>query len=137
MHEVGGYGMMLVDFGRSIGLDTLVCHGSDPIWVHLKGPIAAEDRECASICNKGMSWGVDLDLFGLAASSFTLMFGSHIKVTEDKRSGKWSLEKLFRRYWQRDLWSDIFDSLLNFNPSSDEYCLRDIRIAFDDYISGK
>ena len=136
MHAVGGYDVMLVDFGRSIDLDTLVCHGSDPLRVQLKGSIAAEDMECASM-RKGMSWGVDLDLFGLAASSFTLLFGSHIKVTEDKRSGKWSLEKLFRRYWQRDLWSDIFDSLLNFNPSSDEYCLRDIRIAFDDYISGK
>jgi checkpoint serine/threonine-protein kinase len=127
---------MLVDFGRSIDLEKVVCRGSNPLQVQLKGSVAAEDMECASM-RKGMPWGVDLDLFGLAESSFTLLFGSHIKVAEDKRTGKWRLDKSFRRYWQVDLWANLFDTLLNFDSSSDPCCLHDIRIAFDEYIDGK
>jgi len=127
---------MLVDFGRSIDLEKVARQGSNPLQAQFTGSIAAEDMECGSM-RKGMSWGVDLDFFGLAASSFILLFGSHMEVIEDKRTGKWRIQKTLRRYWQRELWNCLFVSLLNFDSSSDMYCLRDIRIAFDEYIEGK
>lgn len=126
---------MLVDFGRSIDLEKVASRGTDPLQTQFKGSIAAEDMECGSM-RKGLSWGVDLDFFGLAASSFILLFGSHMEVAED-RSGRWCPNKKVRRYWQRDLWNLLFDSLLNFDSRTDKYCLRDIRVAFEDYIDGK
>ncbi|KAL7527624.1 hypothetical protein ACHAXR_002046 [Thalassiosira sp. AJA248-18] len=126
---------MLVDFGRSIDLEKVPSQ-ADPLQAQIKGNIAAEDMECGSM-RKGLPWGVDLDFFGLAASSFILLFGTHMEVVEDRRSGKWRIHKPLRRYWQRELWSCLFDSLLNFDSNTDNYCLRDIRIAFDEYIDGK
>ncbi|KAL9190856.1 hypothetical protein ACHAXT_000562 [Thalassiosira profunda] len=134
-NAVGGVDLMLVDFGRSVDLETVDGQGSDPLRTQFKGSVAAEDMECASM-RKELPWGVDLDFFGLAASSFLLLFGSHMDVVEDKRSGKWRLHKSLRRYWQRDLWSSLFDSLLNFDSTKDKYCLRDIRKSFDEYIDG-
>lgn len=135
-NAVGGYDLMLVDFGRSIDLEKVASRGSDPLQTQFTGSVAAEDMECGSM-RKGLPWGIDLDFFGLAASSFLLLFGSHIEVIEDRKTGKWRVAKPLRRYWQRELWESLFDSLLNFNASTGKYCLADIRSGFDEYIDGK
>ena len=135
-NDQASWDLMLVDFGRSIDLEKVARQGSNPLRTKFKGNVAAEDMECGSM-RKGLPWGIDLDFFGLAASSFLLLFGIHMEVIEDRRSGKWRIHKPLRRYWQKDLWSSLFDALLNFDSSSDEYCLRDIRQSFDEYIEGK
>ncbi len=127
---------MLVDFGRAVDLAKVTTKGSDPLKTVFSGSAAAEDMECRAM-RQGQPWGVDLDFFGLCASSYILLFGSHIEVVQDKASGKLRLKKLLRRYWQRDLWQNYFDTLLNFDARSDDYCLRDLRMAFDEYIDGK
>ncbi len=128
---------MLVDFGRSIDLSFAASPGSDPLETQFIGLIAAEDMECGSM-RDGSSWGIDLDLFGLAASSYILLFGSHMEVVKDRNSGKWRPNKPFRRYWQQELWSSLFDSLLNFDSKSAEECfLHEHSIAFEEYIEGK
>lgn len=128
--------LMLVDFGRSVDLERVARRGSDPLKTQFKGSIAAEDMECVAM-RKGLSWGVDLDFYGIAASSFLLLFGSHMEVTQDRSTGKWRPHKSFRRYWQRELWTLLFDTLLNFDSSTDKYAVGDIRIAFDEYMNEK
>ena len=128
---------MLVDFGRSIDLEKVASRGSDPLNTQFNGRIAAEDMECVSM-RKGLPWGVDLDLYGVAASSFILLFGSHMEVTQGTGGGKWRPHKSLRRYWQRELWSLLFDTLLNFDSSTDKYAdIGDLRTAFEEYIDGK
>ena len=127
---------MLVDFGRAIDLDKTMIRGSDPLHSQFTGNIAAEDMECGAM-REGRRWGVDLDFFGLAASSYILLFGSHMEVIQERSTGKWRPNKSFRRYWECDLWKLLFDSLLNFNSNTDKYCLKEIRSHFDDYIEGK
>lgn len=127
---------MLVDFGRSIDLNCSAVSGSDPLKTQFSGSIAAEDMECGSM-RDGNSWGIELDFFGLAASSYILLFGSHMEVMKDRSSGKWRPTKSFRRYWQQELWGPLFDSLLNFDSNADEYCLRNHSIAFAAYMEGK
>ena len=127
---------MLVDFGRSIDLEKVASRGSDPLQTQFNGRIAAEDMECVSM-QKGLPWGVDLDLYGVAASSFILLFGSHMEVTQGTGS-KWRPHKSLRRYWQKELWSCLFDALLNFDSSTDTYAdIGDIRTRFEEYIDGK
>lgn len=124
---VSGADLMLVDFGRAVDLvgisDTTLFTGS----------AAAEDMECKAM-RQGLPWGVDLDFYGLCASSYILLFGSHMEVVQDKATGKLKLKRLLRRYWQRELWQNYFESLLNYDSCSSAHCLRDIRVAFDDYL---
>jgi hypothetical protein len=127
---------MLVDFGRSIDLGRTERQGSDPLLTQFTGSIAAEDMECVAM-REGRQWGVDLDFFGLAASSYILLFGSHIEVIQDRSTRKWRTNKSFRRYWQRELWDLLFNSLLNFDSSTNKYCLGEIRAHFDGYVEGK
>jgi checkpoint serine/threonine-protein kinase len=135
-NSVGGADLMLVDFGRSIDLSCEAVPGSDPLETQFTGSIAAEDMECGSM-RDGTSWGIELDLFGLAASSYILLFGSHMEVMKDRSTGKWRPNKPFRRYWQQELWSPLFDSLLNFDSTAYECCLHDHIIAFTEYIEWK
>jgi len=130
---VGGCDLMLVDFGRAIDLEKVTREGEDPLQTLFKGSIAAEDMECGTM-REGLPWGVDLDYFGLCASAFILLFGSHMEVVKDKSTGNWRLNKILRRYWQKDLWQSLFHSLLNFELGSERKCLRDLRAAFDEYI---
>ena len=130
---VRGCDLMLVDFGRAIDLESVTRQGEEPLRTLFKGSIAAEDMECGTM-RDGLPWGVDLDYFGLCASAFILLFGSHMEVVKDKRTGKWRLTKTFRRYWQKDLWQSLFDSLLNFDLGAERKCLHDLQAAFDEYI---
>ena len=134
-NAVGGADLMLVDFGRAVDLEK-VSDQSNYLNTLFKGAVAAEDMECGTM-RRGLPWGVELDLFGLCASSFILLFGSHMEVVQDKNNGRWRLQKSFRRYWEKDLWQLFFDTLLNFDPHSKEKSLNNIRISFDEYISGK
>ncbi|KAL7485402.1 hypothetical protein ACHAW6_010996 [Cyclotella cf. meneghiniana] len=136
LDAIGGADLMLVDFGRAVDLDRVSKKYSDPLKSLFTGSVAAEDMECKAM-RQGLPWGVDLDFFGLCASSYILLFGSHIEVVQDKATGRLRLKKLLRRYWQRDLWQNYFETLLNFDTQSDDYCLRDLRFAFDEYINGK
>ena len=132
-NAVGGCDLMLVDFGRAVDLEKVTRQGEDPLRTLFKGSIAAEDMECGTM-REGLPWGVDLDYFGLCASAFILLFGSHMEVVRDKSTGNWRLNKILRRYWQKDLWQSLFHSLLNFDLGSERNCLRDLRLAFDEYI---
>ena len=130
---IGGSDLMLVDFGRAVDLDKVASRGSNSLSTLFHGNVAAEDMECGTM-RQGLPWGVDLDYFGLCASSHILLFGSHMEVAQDKSTGRFHLQKTFRRYWKRDLWQMYFDALLNFDVASENDVLRDIRIAFDEYI---
>ena len=125
---------MLVDFGRAIDLASISGTGSKPLFT---GSVAAEDMECRAM-RQGLPWGVDLDYYGICASSYTLLFGSHMEVVQDKVTGKLKLKRPFRRYWQRSLWSNYFEALLNYDTvAASNSFLTDLRVAFDEYLDEK
>ena len=126
------FDLMLVDFGRSVDLER-TGGASDPLRSQFKGNVAAEDTECVAM-RESRPWGIDQDLFGLCSSAHLLLFGSHIEVTEEKSTSKWRQRKAFRRYHQQDLWNRFFDTLINYDSSTDEYCIPGIRAQFEEYI---
>jgi len=131
--SINGSDLVLVDFGRAVDLEKVNLESLNPLATLFKGNVAAEDMECGTM-REGNPWGVDLDYFGMCASSYMLLFGSHMNITQDKSTGRWRLQKSFRRYWQRDLWEMYFDTLLNYNSTSGGKVLRDIRDSFEQYI---
>ena len=125
---------MLVDFGRAIDLSNVSSTGSKPLFT---GSVAAEDMECRAM-RQGLSWGIDIDYYGICASSYTLLFGSHMEVIQDKVTGKLKLKRPFRRYWQRTLWSKYFEALLNYDASAtSESSLANLCVTFDEYLDEK
>lgn len=141
--EVNGYDLMLVDFGRAIDLDIASSISkTDPLDVKLFGNMSAEDMACVAMQNN-MAWGLDVDTFGLCASAHVLLFGSYMNMDKDSSSGRWKPQKSFRRYWQKDLWTDLFDTLLNvenksknaMHSSSHPNSLRAIRKSFDNFLN--
>ena len=133
---------MLVDFGRSIDMLDIAKDESNPFDIYLTGDIAAEDNGCVAM-RENLPWSVDIDTFGLCATAHTLLFGCHMEIVMDKRENKWKPRRKLRRYWQRDLWHLLFDTLIN----CDSKVIRDVEMysaelqkvinAFEDYLDDR
>jgi checkpoint serine/threonine-protein kinase len=126
---------MLVDFGRAVDLEGLST--SSPLKVKFIGPATLKDMECISM-REHKSWSLDLDTYGLCASAYVLLFGSHMEVCKESATNLWKTTKPLRRYWNRTLWNLLFDTLLNGgNEQSQPKRLNEIRFSFDEYLNEK
>jgi checkpoint serine/threonine-protein kinase len=114
---INGSELMLVDFGRAVDLKAAAKPEIDPMDVRLEGSCAEKDMECVAM-RKGLSWSFDVDTFGVCASAHVLLYGSHIEIDCNSTTKRWKPRKPLRRYWQKDLWNDFFDTLLNLDEVS-------------------
>jgi len=105
---VEGSDLMLVDFGRAI--DLTATNSSDPLKALFTGNIAADGTPSIAM-KEDRPWGIDIDTYGLCASTHVLLFGVHMET--EKRGSRWGLRKPLRRYWDKELWNTFFDTLLN------------------------
>jgi len=108
---------MLVDFGRAVDLKAAAKSGMDAMDVRLEGSAAEKDMECVAM-RKGLGWSFDADTFGLCAGAHVLLYGSHLEIDYNSSTKRWKPRKPLRRYWQRDLWTEFFDTLLNLDEVS-------------------
>jgi checkpoint serine/threonine-protein kinase len=101
-----------VDWGRAIDL---VQYSFDPEDggrnVAFIGTAAQKEMQCVSMRSQG-KWSFDADTFGILCSAHVLLFGEHMDIKKGK-GNKWKTKSTFKRYWQQDLWHEIFDALLN------------------------
>ena len=134
--------VMLIDFGRAI--DLLDANPSSPLDAQFLGDSStmAEGMACVAI-QENRSWGLDADTYGLCASAYVLLFGAHMEVCKDSATARWKPTKPFRRYWNKKLWFDLFDTTLNSNvkgssrsSGSHPNSLRRIRKSFEEYLDG-
>lgn len=102
---------MLVDFGRAVDLSELASDRVESMNVTLFGDATETDMMCVSM-RKQKPWSFDADTFGICASVHVLLFGNHIEIVQNG-SKRWMPRQSFKRYWQRDLWKELFDTLLN------------------------
>jgi hypothetical protein len=109
--------LMLVDFGRALDLVSAAKDDADPMDVKFLGMATAEDMACVAM-RKNLGWSFDVDTFGICASAHVLLYGSHIEIEVDRSSKRWNLVKPLRRYWQKELWTQVFDTLLNLDEFS-------------------
>lgn len=94
----------LIDFGRAIDM-RLYGQGARFLsnW-------ETDEQDCPQM-NQGKPWNYEADYYGLACIIHTMLFGNYIEISE--QSDHVSLKNNFKRYWQTDLWSRLFDLLLN------------------------
>jgi checkpoint serine/threonine-protein kinase len=116
--------------------------GTDPMDVRLEGEASEEDMACVAM-RKGLSWSFDADTFGICASAHVLLYGTHIDIDYNPSTKRWKPRKPLRRYWQKDLWNEFFDTLLNLDELSQTALgsrpgsLRDLRKKFEAHVRGR
>jgi hypothetical protein len=104
--------LMLVDFGRAIDLKQFSGQDKEEARnLMFSGEIAAKEMQCVSMRER-RAWSYDIDTYGVLCSAHVLLFGKHLDICKIK-SNRWRPKDSLKRYWQRDLWLEIFDSLLN------------------------
>ncbi|KAG9028394.1 hypothetical protein FRB95_006525 [Tulasnella sp. JGI-2019a] len=104
------FGVRLIDFGRAI--DTTIF----PEGQTFKGDWPTDARDCVEM-REGRAWTYETDYFGLAGIIYCMLFAKYIETTTkvDPATGavRHRITTPFKRYWNTDLWTRVFDVLLN------------------------
>ncbi|KAH9850335.1 Mad3/BUB1 homology region 1-domain-containing protein [Lenzites betulinus] len=106
-------GIKLIDFGRTI--DTRLF----PAGQRYVAEWPTDARDCFE-AREGRPWTFQTDYFGLAGIVFCMLYGKYIEAASvvpapaaDDAPVRYKLAAPFKRYWQGELWTRLFDLLLN------------------------
>jgi len=104
-------GLTLIDFGR--GIDTRAFKAEARFIADWK----AEETDCPEI-REAKPWKWEIDLFGAAGVIHSLLFGKYIETVSVSGGGlgqkkEWKLRENFKRYWEKDIWTEVFSTLIN------------------------
>lgn len=134
-------GLALIDFGRGIDL-----HAFRPDAQFIADWEIGE-HECPEV-REGRPWRYQLDLYGVAVTIHTMLFGKYLEAVPVNKSLSeecctYRLREPLKRYWDRELWSDVFDLLLNpttsrwmneDNPTSLHDSMRAVRERMENWL---
>lgn len=101
--------IQLIDFGQSIDMKLF------PENKKFYTKIQTEHFMCTEMMD-GRPWSYHTDLFCLAATIHTMLFGSYMKVV--KKLGSYEMKMPIPRYMDKITWESIFDSLINVRSNS-------------------
>jgi checkpoint serine/threonine-protein kinase len=102
-------GIKLIDFGRTI--DTRL-FPADQTFVN---DWKTDARDCREM-REGRPWTFQPDYHGLADIIYCMLFGKYMddsSLSKASNGERVELATPLKRYWQADLWSRVFDLLLN------------------------
>ena len=118
-------GLTLIDFGR--GIDTRAFKAEARFIADWK----AEETDCPEI-REAKPWKWEIDLFGAAGVIHSLLFGKYIETVSVSGGGlgqkkEWKLRENFKRYWEKDIWTDVFSTLINGGSKKEDEVRRELR----------
>ena len=142
--------LILADFGRAIDLADINRIGSDidqcdeQNWMDqvFTGATNSEAMKCVSM-RLGLPWSFDIDTFGICASIYLLIHGSAFDILQSNDASdvkRWVPVLKFPRHFQIDLWTEIYDTLLNLDEDfgraigSRPYSLKRLRKQIEGYL---
>ncbi|EMD33530.1 hypothetical protein CERSUDRAFT_56896 [Gelatoporia subvermispora B] len=105
-------GIKFIDFGRTV--DTRMF----PAAQRFIAEWPTDARDCLEM-REGRPWTFQTDYFGLAGIIYCMLYGKYIEAASVARAQgpdgvpRYKLAVPFKRYWQGDLWTRLFDVLLN------------------------
>jgi checkpoint serine/threonine-protein kinase len=103
--------LTLVDFGRAIDLTQFAGHSGDPRNIMFTGEASSKEMQCVAM-RSNLPWSYDTDTYGILTVAHILLYGSHMEIIMDQ-DGRWRPRASLKRYWKKELWTEIFESLLN------------------------
>ena len=108
-------GVKVIDFGRTIDTSLFPAHHSQQFIADWP----TDDRDCFEI-REGRPWTYQTDYFGLAGIVYCMLFGRYIEASSvthapDSTDSEpiYKIATPFKRYWQTDILTRLFDVLLN------------------------
>ncbi|XP_022930700.1 mitotic checkpoint serine/threonine-protein kinase BUB1 [Cucurbita moschata] len=124
-------GLCLVDWGRGIDLQLF------PENVEFEGDCRTSGFRCTEML-ENKPWKYQVDIYGFCVVVHTMLHGSYMDV-EKKVSSDGSFVYLpktsFKRYWNVELWKNLFTKLLNIKLGDyNKELLQSIRESFQDYM---
>lgn len=120
-------GLALIDFGRAIDMRAF-----QPS-IQFIADWETKDHECNEI-REMRPWTHQIDLYGIAGTIHVMLFGRYMESipvrgsTATKRT--YRIRESLKRYWDRELWNDVFDLLLN--PGSERWVQMEDPACFDE-----
>lgn len=106
-------GVTLIDFGR--GIDMRVFKPEVQFIADWK----TTEADCAEM-REMRPWTYQIDYHGIAGVVHTLLFGKYIETVAERGSTlgagqtkTYKVRESLKRYWQTELWSEVFDLMLN------------------------
>ncbi|KAL4797706.1 Mad3/BUB1 homology region 1-domain-containing protein [Aspergillus venezuelensis] len=100
-------GLSFIDFGRGIDMRAFETN------VQFIAEWETGQHECPEI-REMRPWTHQIDLYGLAGTVHVMLFGKYIESTiSDPDSKAYRIREPLKRYWEREIWNDVFDLLLN------------------------
>ncbi|WBW75621.1 mitotic spindle checkpoint kinase Bub1 [Schizosaccharomyces osmophilus] len=101
-------GIFLIDFGR--GLDMSLFKPKTKFMANWETDL----QDCIEM-REGEPWTYQVDYHGLAAIIHTMLFGQYIETRLDYSTGqrRQVLTQRMKRYWNQEIWNQLFDVLLN------------------------
>ncbi|KAL2463446.1 Serine/threonine protein kinase [Forsythia ovata] len=124
-------GLCLVDWGRGIDLSLF----------SEKTKFIGDSRTSGFRCiemQENKPWTFQVDMYGLCVIVHTMLHNSYMEI--EKRASPdggyvYQPKSHYKRYWNVDLWRNLFTKLLNINPSEDhKKLLQSLRESFQDYM---
>lgn len=102
-------GISLIDFGRGIDMKLFSPN------VQFIADWKTDQQDCAEM-REMRPWTYQIDYYGLAAIIHSMLFGKYIESTAERGglgAKKYRITSTLKRYWQQDIWGELFDVLLN------------------------
>ncbi|KAF3919504.1 hypothetical protein ABW20_dc0100876 [Dactylellina cionopaga] len=105
-------GIVLIDFGRGVDMNNF---RKD---VGFLADWKTDKQDCPEM-REMRPWTYQVDYYGVAAVVHSMLFGKYIETTTasgDNAPGRPKRYKILggmKRYWQGEIWSEMFDILLN------------------------
>ncbi|KAL1983026.1 hypothetical protein VTN96DRAFT_573 [Rasamsonia emersonii] len=114
-------GLTLIDFGRGIDMRAF-----QP-GVQFIAEWEIGEHECNEV-REMRPWTYQIDLYGVAVTIHTMLFGKYLESVPDNSrrnssngngAKRYRIRESLKRYWDREIWNDVFDLLLN--PGADRW----------------
>ncbi|KAL5730430.1 non-specific serine/threonine protein kinase [Ranunculus cassubicifolius] len=126
-------GLCLIDWGRGIDANLF------PSGTQFNGDCQTSCFRCTEIQEK-RPWKFQVDTYGLCGIVHMMLHGSFMTVEKVSSSeGKYLYQPNkapLKRYYDVDLWVNLFTKLLNVNPEDDHVAkLQSLRHSFEEYIN--
>src|SRR5262249_32979427 len=103
----------IIDFGR--GIDMKVFKPEVQFIADWK----TTEADCAEM-REMRPWTFQVDYHGLAGTVHSLLFGKYLETVAERSAvlgagatKTYRIRESLKRYWQTDIWSDVFNLLLN------------------------